>query len=68
MTKVSLEVMFISTVNKVEIDDEMCKNVKEKVLQQREAERERLAQELAEKEAEAQNGQADDNEPQPDDS
>lgn len=67
MTKVSLEVMFISTVNKVEIDDEMCKNVKEKVLQQREAERERLAQELAEKEAAAQNGQADDSEPQPDD-
>ena len=60
--------MFISTINKVEIDDEISKNVKEKVQQQREAERERLAQELAEKEAAALNEQKASADPQQDDS
>lgn len=60
--------MFISTINKVEIDDEISKNVKEKVQQQREAERERIAQELAEKEAAALNEQKASADPQQDDS
>jgi hypothetical protein len=61
-------VIYVSTVNKVEVDDEMCKTVKEKVLQFREAERERLAQELAEKEAAALNGQPEDVDQPQDDS
>jgi len=60
--------VFISTINKVEIDDEISKNVKEKVQQQREAERERIAQELAEKEAAALNEQKASADPQQDDS